>query len=75
MNYYPFFNLIKKDNYVSLTTSQKNQFECEGYVVVENALKTCDLAPLIQRYTDFIDMRASKLLHLGKICSSGALLK
>ncbi len=52
---------------MSLTTSQKNQFECEGYVVVENALKICDLAPLIQRYTDFIDMRASELFHLGKI--------
>ena len=52
---------------MSLTTSQKNQFGREGYVIVENALKSCDLDPLIQRYTEFINTRASQLMLLGKI--------
>ena len=52
---------------MSLTTSQKNQFEREGYVIVESVLKSCDLDPLIERYTEFINTRASQLMLLGKI--------
>ena len=52
---------------MSLTTGQKDQFKREGYVIVENALKSCDLNPLIERYTQFINERSEKLVNDGKI--------
>lgn len=52
---------------MSLLPDQKEHFAREGYLVVENALSTADLQPLIDDYAAFIDQRARQLQQEKKL--------
>lgn len=50
-----------------LTSTQVEQFETNGYLVVEGGLTDADLNPVITEYEAYIDRRASELKAEGKI--------
>lgn len=52
---------------MTLTNAQIEQFHAEGFLLLENALSTNDLNPIIQEYSDYIDRRAAELLSEGRI--------
>ena len=50
-----------------LSVEQVEQFEEEGYLVVEGALEDSDLDPVIEEYEAHVERRARELLAEGKI--------
>ncbi|MYA76564.1 MAG: phytanoyl-CoA dioxygenase family protein [Gemmatimonadetes bacterium] len=52
---------------MSLTQNQLRHFMDEGYVIVEGALTSDDLDPVIAGIEDFVDERASELHREGRI--------
>lgn len=52
---------------MTLTTHQIEQFQTEGYLLVEDVLSPADLAPIIDEYAAYIDRRARELLAEGRI--------
>lgn len=52
---------------MKLSHEQIEQFNDEGFLVVENSLEDSDLDPVIQEYEDHIDRRARELFTDGKI--------
>ncbi len=52
---------------MKLTAEQVEQFNEDGYLVVEGALEEGDLAPVIEEYEAHIDRRAQKAFGEGKI--------
>jgi len=50
-----------------LTTTYIQQFENEGYLLLEDALTLGDLASVIEEYSAYIDRRAHELLVEGRI--------
>ncbi len=50
-----------------LSQDQIDQFQDEGYLVVEGALAEADLAPVIDEYETYIDKRARELYEEGKL--------
>lgn len=57
---------------MSLSTDQIDQFQADGYLLLENVLPLSALAPIIQEYADYIDRRAAELLAEGRISQSFA---
>ena len=57
---------------MKLTQEQIDQFNKDGYLVVETALEDSDLDPVIQEYEAHIDKRANELYTAGKISQSYA---
>ena len=52
---------------MKLKNCQIEQFQTEGYLLVEDALAAADLAPVIDEYAAYIDRRAHELLAEGRI--------
>ncbi len=52
---------------MTLKAPQIEQFNAEGFLVVEDALEEGDLDPVIREYEEHIDRRAEELLAQGKI--------
>ena len=52
---------------MTLKNCQIEQFQTEGYLLVEDALAAADLAPVIDEYAAYIDRRAHELLAQGRI--------
>ena len=50
-----------------LSVEQVEQFNEEGYLIVEGALEDGDLDPVIEEYEAHIDQRSRELLAEGKI--------
>ena len=50
-----------------LTPTQIEQFNAEGYLLLEDALSSGDLGPVIDEYTAYIDTRTRQLLSDGSI--------
>ncbi len=50
-----------------LSTQQLEQFQRDGYLVVENCLTATDLDPVIAEYSHYIDRRAQELYAAGKL--------
>lgn len=51
----------------TLSVSQHEQFNEQGFVIVRGALVDADLLPLINEYSAYIDKRAKELLAAGRI--------
>lgn len=49
---------------LGLSTEQREQFERDGYLVIEDLLDDADLTPLLEEYSAYIDRRAHEL-HAG----------
>ena len=54
---------------MGLSKEQLEQFDTDGYLVVENVLEDADIDPVIEEYSAHIDRRAHELLDEGKISS------
>ncbi len=52
---------------MKLTTSQINEFQTQGVLVVESVLTHTDLNPVIEEINEFISARARQFLQEGKI--------
>lgn len=52
---------------MQLSATQREQFEENGFFIVENALDDADIDPVIAEYEAHIDRRARQLLAEGKI--------
>ena len=52
---------------MSLTEVQVQQFNDDGYLLVEGGLNDADLDPVIEEYAAHIDGRARELLAAGEI--------
>lgn len=52
---------------MQLSAAQIEQFEKNGFLIVENALDDADIGPVIAEYEGHIDRRAHELLAEGKI--------
>ncbi|MEZ4707716.1 MAG: phytanoyl-CoA dioxygenase family protein [Caldilineaceae bacterium] len=52
---------------MTLITRQIEQFQSEGYLLIEDALAPADLAPVIDEYAAYIDRRAHELLAEERI--------
>ena len=52
---------------MKLSKEQQDQFDTEGYLIVDNALDAADIDQVIADYSAHIDRRAQELLEQGKI--------
>jgi hypothetical protein len=52
---------------MALTKQQLQQFEQNGFLIVEQALQDSDIDPVIEEYQSYIGQRAEQLLAQGKI--------
>ena len=50
-----------------LSSKQLEQFQRDGYLVIENCLTPADLAPVIAEYSAYIERRAQELCAAGKL--------
>ncbi len=52
---------------MQLSADQLEQFDHEGFILIEDALEDSDLDPVIQEYEEHIERRAQQLLEANKI--------